>query len=646
MADCRDWSGHVIVCGLHSVGLRTVEQLHAAGVQVVVIDPVPDQALVAWVRAWDVPVMTASPHSVEGLTAAGLQGASAVVCVERSDLQSLETALLVGELRPELRLVVQLANAAVGRAVQGAVASARVLDVAALAAPAMVEACLGDTKVDLELGGEKFVVADLPVAVHPDIVKFGSKAVRTLRALYGSLVPIAVMAADGVTIEICPGRDREVEPTDHVWLLGTPAELEDANLSWKPEAPKRVPIGARYAVPEPDEGPLAPVATSREAEDAARRHPVRVLRYAIGSAINEIDRRLRIVIGALIVIAIIAMIVLHAGYRFADGRHMSWLDSMYFTVETLGTVGYGDFNFSEQSATLRGFAIGLMIAGALTLASFFALLTNLLVSRRLEDSLGKRRITGMHGHVVVIGLGAIGVRVVETLRARKRDVVVIESDENNRNMAHVRDLGARVYIGDATTRRTLDAVNLRSASAVAVLTSDDLTNIESALAIQDQLGDRWVDVPVPVRIFDRQLARRIERDFGFRHVRSTAALAAPWFVGAALGLQVSGTFYVGPQPFLVASMDIVPGSGLDGLAMQELSGKTRVVALARAATDGALEHPPRRDTRFAAGDRAYLIGPYEELLQVLRRDAASVSAVAGQSSESPQDDLTAVTEQH
>jgi len=34
----------------------------------------------------------------------------------------------------------------------------------------------------------------------------------------------------------------------------------------------------------------------------------------------------------------------------------------------------------------------------------------------------------------------------------------------------------------------------------------------------------------------------------------------------------------------------------------------------------ALEYPPRRDTRFESGDRAYLIGPYEELLRVLRRD--------------------------
>jgi hypothetical protein len=34
-----------------------------------------------------------------------------------------------------------------------------------------------------------------------------------------------------------------------------------------------------------------------------------------------------------------------------------------------------------------------------------------------------------------------------------------------------------------------------------------------------------------------------------------------------------------------------------------------------------VEFPPRSGTRFGAGDDAYLVGPYEELLAVLRRDA-------------------------
>jgi len=69
----------------------------------------------------------------------------------------------------------------------------------------------------------------------------------------------------------------------------------------------------------------------------------------------------------------------------------------------------------------------------------------------------------------------------------------------------------------------------------------------------------------------------------------------------------------------VGRLTVAPGGGLDGIAMQELSARTRVIAIRRART-GEIENPPRSGTRFAAGDEAYLVGPYEELLEVLRRD--------------------------
>ncbi len=84
-----------------------------------------------------------------------------------------------------------------------------------------------------------------------------------------------------------------------------------------------------------------------------------------------------------------------------------------------------------------------------------------------------------------------------------------------------------MLIADATQRQTLEAANVHSASAVAVLTSDDLTNIETALAVRDYLGERWLTVPVVLRVFDRALGHTVEHHFDFRHVRSTSALAAP-----------------------------------------------------------------------------------------------------------------------
>jgi Trk K+ transport system NAD-binding subunit len=217
----------------------------------------------------------------------------------------------------------------------------------------------------------------------------------------------------------------------------------------------------------------------------------------------------------------------------------------------------------------------------------------------------------------------VGVRVVKAIHALGGRAVVIERDENNRHLAQAEALDVPIIRGNATLVETLEAANVRSASAVAVLTSDDLTNVETGLAVRDYLGDRRDEVPLVLRIFDRTLGRRVGDSFHFREVRSTSALAAPWFVGAALGLDVLATFYVERELLLVARLTVAPSGGLAGVAMRELSAKIRVVALSRAAEHGRLEHPPRRDTRFAPGDQAYLIGPYDDLLVVLRRDAAA-----------------------
>jgi uncharacterized transporter YbjL len=105
--------------------------------------------------------------------------------------------------------------------------------------------------------------------------------------------------------------------------------------------------------------------------------------------------------------------------------------------------------------------------------------------------------------------------------------------------------------------------------------------------------------------------------FGFENVRSTVELATPWFIGAAMGLQVLGTFSVGQRSFMLGGVQVEPDSELDGLRMIELSTQTRVVAISRVG-DGLKLHP-RRDTRLTAGDTAYLVGPYRELLDTLRK---------------------------
>ena len=78
-----------------------------------------------------------------------------------------------------------------------------------------------------------------------------------------------------------------------------------------------------------------------------------------------------------------------------------------------------------------------------------------------------------------------------------------------------------------------------------------------------------------------------------------------------------GTFSVGQQSFMVGGVRVEADSRLDGIRMVDMSSQTRVIAVSP--KGGPTRPHPRRDTRLTAGDTAYLVGPYQELLDTLRK---------------------------
>lgn len=578
-----DLADHVIVSGLRHVGLRLIEQLHGAGEQVVVIDDHADIRLARLIRDWGVIHVEGSPRRAETLLRAGLDKAASLICVEAEDLENLEVALLGQRLRADLRVIVHINNPAVGRAITRVTGTGTVLDVPSLAAPSFVEACMERRRHQLTIGGEDFTVTELIAS-----------AAGTVRTMAPGTAPIALVPAAGGEMLVCPSRDVPVHPGDLVAVVGR-----------EPHLPSMLPSA-------PDERVAA----------HPNVHRIRLAWRYLTSFAQEAGRSLRLTLIGVAVVATASVVLLMSGYAGVTGRRMGLIDSVYFTTETLTTTGFGDFSFAAQSPWLRIWSIFLMVAGATLLTITYALLTNLLVSRRIAQAFGQKRVTDMREHVILVGLGAVGVRVLESLVEIGQPVVVLERDEDNRHLGVAESLGVPVVIGDSTIASNLEAANLGTARGVAIVTSNDLANIETGLAVDDLLGDRRGRVPVVLRVFDRQLAHTVETSLGFRYVRSPSELAAPWFVGAALGLDVINTFYVEHQPFLLGRLTVSGAGGLRGRTVRDLSARIRIVAIERRDRRSALEYPVRIESFFEAGDRAYLIGPYEDLLAVLRHDRA------------------------
>jgi Trk K+ transport system NAD-binding subunit len=84
-------------------------------------------------------------------------------------------------------------------------------------------------------------------------------------------------------------------------------------------------------------------------------------------------------------------------------------------------------------------------------------------------------------HVIVVGLGQVGLRLCGQLRAAGVDVVAVERDPNAANMPLARHLGIPVVIGRGGDRLVLERLSLRRTRALAAVTSDELENIAVAV---------------------------------------------------------------------------------------------------------------------------------------------------------------------
>lgn len=569
--------GHIIVSGDDALAMTIADELENAGARIVklVDDTVAD--------------------TKDDLAEAGIDHAAAVVCAGNDDAMNLEIALLARKANPNVRVVARLANDVLREAVADDNGPGAILDVAELAAPSVVEAALAHTAHPFEVAGIKLLVSGAEAPYD-----------GTLREIYGDLAPVAVIHGKNSPtpglLETCPARDVHVRAGDWTAMIGTAEELAAQGI--RVRAPSTTRVRTRWV---------------RRAVEAVR---------GLRSDANPMFLR---AIAAVLTVLIGSTVLLR--YSYQPHAKMTWVDALYFSTETIATVGYGDFSFLSQPTWLRLFSIGLMFGGLITTAVLVAFIADLLISRRFAFTAGRRRARQLRNHVIVVGLGSFGSRVAADLTAAGYEVAVIEIDENNRYLSTAAELGIPVIFGDATLPQTLEAAHVEHARAVTVLTHDDMVNIETGIVLREMLGPRVMpqvvrpDVPIVLRIYDHVLGSAVADRFGFDTVRSTVELAAPWFIGAAMGLHVLGTFSVGQRYFMVGGMHVAPGSELDGLRMFELSTQTRVIVITR--EDAPVQRRPRRDARLRGGDTVYLVGPYRELLATLRKGRPPQQPEAG-----------------
>ncbi|GGZ13520.1 NAD-binding protein [Streptomyces poonensis] len=190
---------------------------------------------------------------------------------------------------------------------------------------------------------------------------------------------------------------------------------------------------------------------------------------------------------------------------------------------------------------------------------------------------------GLSGHVVLLGLGKIGTRVLTRLRELHIPVVCVEADPDARGLAAARRLRVPVILGDVTQEGVLEAAKIHRAHALLALTSEDTTNLEAALYARSLRPD----LRVVLRLYDDDFATAVYRTLRAAHPRaltrsrSVSHLAAPAFAGAVMGRQILGAIPVERRVLLFAAVEVDGNPRLEGRTVGEAfrAGAWRVLAL-------------------------------------------------------------------
>ncbi len=186
-------------------------------------------------------------------------------------------------------------------------------------------------------------------------------------------------------------------------------------------------------------------------------------------------------------IAFLSLFVIFAigtvGYHFLEG--WNFIDSLYATVTTLSTVGYGDF--VPASPEGRIFTMVIVIFGVGTMLYTVGLLTETMVEGRLRMIMGRGKLDKMIGrmqdHYIICGCGRIGLLIARELAEEKTDFVVI--DNNPEVIQKVEEAGFVYYKGDATDDKTLLGAGIKRAKGVVCVLPTDALNLYVILTAKE-----------------------------------------------------------------------------------------------------------------------------------------------------------------
>lgn len=323
---------------------------------------------------------------------------------------------------------------------------------------------------------------------------------------------------------------------------------------------------------------------------------MKALKHLLDLVFSQLNREIAVLLFAIVLLIAFGT----TGFMLIEGWDL--LDSVYMTVTTVATVGFGEVH--QLSDAGRVFTILLIILGVGLFAFVLTTLSSKIIQKQLVWVLRHRKmndaIDKLEKHTIICGYGRLSRIAAKALQEAKHPFVIVDKDEGR--VSEARDSGYLAMNGDATLDETLLSAGVKRAERLVCLMPKDADNLYVILTSRELSPNLFI-------------LSRAEDDAGEKRLQRAGAnrIVAPYRVGGQK--IVDGLL----RPYVTDFIDLAaPSSGVDlqieqirvpsqsplaskSLKDSGLRQKTNVIIAAIISQNGEMHFNPSGDTMIEAG---------------------------------------------